>query len=294
MKILTAYFNSQLVNAGLPDDLEINWSLSYCQGDGVAFYGTLYSRHWNDLFKKIYPGQKRKQRMFERLLKSILDWENYYHKIVIYRNQFGYRYAHFNTMEIDAPQAENLSFFYDVEAKKEWYFSADNVYKYQALWDDFITDLEEYIRDLSKRLESEGYRIIGATPYESEVAYKFETKNYRVELITDPLPFYDHHFETHMYDCDFENIETLCSEALKGQARFVNVYAQVLDKKTGIALGEDYLGSLTYDPKDKSLGGYRQILIREAIKAARADDGLISRQAQLMKKTQNSQTYTSN
>lgn len=285
MNILHAYFNSQLVNAGLPDGLKIEWSLSYCQGDGMAFYGNINYSQWIKLFSHIYPNQKRKFRKFKRLARSILEWENYWDGVIeIRRNSYGYRYSHFNTMVIDSPSAEDFQFFCSGQAKKDWYFPTDKVYEYQSLWNDFVQDLGEYIRDLSIRLEKDGYRIIEATPYQSQVAYKFETANYRIELVTEPLEFYNHDFEDHMYDCDFEDIEELCSQVLKGQACFANVYAQVLDKKTGISLGEDYFGSLTYHPLDKTLGGYRQILIREAIQAARADDGLISRQAQLMMK----------
>ena len=50
MNILHAYFNSQLVNAGLPDGLKIEWSLSYCQGDGKAFYGNINYSQWIKLF----------------------------------------------------------------------------------------------------------------------------------------------------------------------------------------------------------------------------------------------------
>lgn len=285
MNILHAYFNSQLVNAGLPDDLEICWSLGHCQGDGMAFYGTIEHTQWLELFARIYPNQQRQYRKFERLAKSIIEWEGYWDVLIqIERNQFGHRYSHFNTMEIEAPSADNFRFFYDEQAKKTWYFPKGKVYEYQALWDNFVKDLTEYIRDLSRRLASEGYRIIEATPYEKEIAYKFETANYRIELITEPHHFYHHRFEAYLYACEYEDVETLCSQALNGQARFANVYAQVLDKQTGVTLGEDYFGYLTYAPSDKTLGGYRHMLIREAIKAARANDGLISRQAQLMQK----------
>lgn len=296
MNILHAYFNSQLVNAGLPDDLEICWSLGYSQGDGMAFYGNIDYTHWLDLFAHIYPNQKRKYRKFERLVKSIIEWENYWDSLIrIERNRFGHRYSHFNTMELDALSADSFRFFNDESAKKTWYFPASRVCEYQALWDEFIAELTEYIRDLSRRLESEGYRIIEATPYESEVAYKFETAHYRIEFVAEPHHFYNHHFESYMYDCEYEDVESLCVQAINGQARFASVYAQVLDKQTGISLGEDYFGYLTYDPADKTFGGYRQVLIREAIKAARSRDGLISRQAQLMQKSlSHLQNFTTN
>ncbi|HDX1039600.1 TPA: hypothetical protein RNX16_002144 [Pasteurella multocida] len=284
MNVLTAYFNTQLVNAGFPDNFEINWSLGYCQGDGMAFYGDIEHTYWLGLFQRIYPNQKRKYRKFERLLKSLIEWQSYWDSLItISRNHFGYRYSHFNTMDLQAPRATDFCFFNDECAKKDWYFSSEKVGEYQTLWDEFVSDLAEYIRDLSKQLEQEGYRIIEATPYQTEVAYQFETQHYRIEFVTAPHEFYANHFETYMYDCDFEDVESLCKAALNG-TRIANVYAQVLDKTTGIALGEDYFGYLVYDNDDKTFGGYRHILIREAIKAARSKDGLISRQAQLMQK----------
>ncbi|MGX2956053.1 hypothetical protein ACWIYZ_03050 [Ursidibacter arcticus] len=284
MNVLTAYFNTQLVKAGFPNDFEINWSLGYCQGDGMAFYGDIGHTCWLGLFQRIYPNQKRKYRKFERLTKSLIEWQNYWDCLIsIERNHFGYRYSHFNTMNLNAPSADDFYFFNDEQAKKEWYFPANKVGEYQTLWDEFVSDLDEYIRDLSKQLEQEGYRIIEATPYQTEVAYQFETQHYRIEFVTDPHEFYANHFETYMYDCDFEDVESLCKAILNG-TRIANVYAQVLDKTTGIALGEDYFGYLAYDKEDRTFGGYRYILIREAIKAARSKDGLISRQVQLMQK----------
>lgn len=286
MNLLTSHFNHQLIAAGFPDNLRIEWSLGYSQGDGVAFYGDIEHTCWLELFQRIYPNRKRQYRKFERLAKSLIEWQNYWDSLIkIECNAFGYRYSHFNTMELNAPNADDFRFFSDERAKKFWYFSADNVGKYQALWDNFVVDLSDYIRDISQQLAREGYRIIEATPYQKEVAYKFETANYRVEFITEPHEFYANHFETFMYDCDFEDMESLC-RAVLNDTRIANVYAQVLDRETGIVLGKDYFGYLTYHKNDRTFGGYLPILIRGAIKAARAPNGLISRQARLMQKNQ--------
>lgn len=39
--VLTEDFKMQLAECGFPD-VEVFWSLGYCQGDGVAFYGSVY------------------------------------------------------------------------------------------------------------------------------------------------------------------------------------------------------------------------------------------------------------
>lgn len=285
MNILHTYFNTQLVNAGLPDNLEIFWSLSYCQGDGMAFYGTIEHTQWLELFSHIYPNQKRQYRKFKRLIESIIEWDGWDVLIQIERNQFGHRYSHFNTMEIDAPCADDFRFFYDEQAKKTWYFPKNKVNEYQALWDNFINDLEEYIRDLSRQLASDGYRIIEATPSESEIAYQFETENYRIELIKDT---------SDLYACDVgdDNFEAICQDFIQGECGFADVCAKVIDKQTGVILGASDWCALTYDTKDNTFGGLRQELIREAISATRAQNSLIMRQARLMQKQFNYAIHT--
>lgn len=39
--MIKQHFQNELVKCGYPDDLTIEYSLGYCQGDGVAFYGDL-------------------------------------------------------------------------------------------------------------------------------------------------------------------------------------------------------------------------------------------------------------
>lgn len=59
---------------------------------------------------------------------------------------------------------------------------------------------------------------------------------------------------------------------------------EIKDKKTGIVLGSESYGYVTYPEKDHSFAGVRYELIREAIRGVRSQYGLIARQATLMKK----------
>ncbi|MFC1040772.1 hypothetical protein ACFGWM_03400 [Pasteurella multocida] len=268
MNILHTYFNSQLVNAGLPDDLEICWSLSYCQGDGVAFYGNIPHSYWSALFACIYPNQKRKLRKFERLVQSLIEWEFYCDSLIeIQRNQFGHRYSHFGTMVVDARSAEGFQFFYHHEAQKTWYFPKDKVFQYQALWNEFITDLAEYIRDISRRLASEGYRIIEATPSDKQFVYQFDTAHYSVQLVAEHSDFYNQPPECFFDDLD--GVHNMLNEVINGESYYANLCAQVIDRYTGQSLGKDYLYCACFDPKDKGFSGYKVELIRNAIADAR-------------------------
>ncbi len=41
--LIRRHCHNQLVERGWPDDLDIETNLSYCQGDGVAFYGRIHT-----------------------------------------------------------------------------------------------------------------------------------------------------------------------------------------------------------------------------------------------------------
>ena len=85
---LTEWMGEYLSERGLPSE-DIRFSLSYCQGDGVAFYGEV------DV-----PTLLRKYRVLSRY-RSILD-----HVIVsLSPNSYGHHYSHWNTMQIDVEWA---------------------------------------------------------------------------------------------------------------------------------------------------------------------------------------------
>lgn len=56
------------------DDLKVDWSLSYCQGDGVALYGDLY-----------------------RFQAPLLTWPDGLDKLKLERNSLANHYSHYNT-----------------------------------------------------------------------------------------------------------------------------------------------------------------------------------------------------
>ncbi|HDL4243016.1 TPA: hypothetical protein PW781_002582, partial [Mannheimia haemolytica] len=245
----------------------IEYSLNHCQGDGVAFYGRLGTDDLIQLFNHLNP-QKRKQKMFANLLTHIESWET--HDDIgfeIIRNRFGYRYSHWNTMELYAKTADQLVFFNDSDARRNWYFPTSKVYKYKGLWDEFIQDLEQYIKGTSREMESVGYQIIEASPYQTETVFKFNTENYLVELKRKPSEFYSELVDWAFGDmCDFEaTIEQIC----QGQLCYADFEATVTDKKSEIQLGLARLSGISYSPNDRSFSGYRQELIGEAIASAR-------------------------
>ncbi|PJG82794.1 hypothetical protein [Caviibacterium pharyngocola] len=99
MTILQDFFNHKLVEAGFPDGLNIEYSLSYCQGDGMAFYGTLPCDSWITLYKQINPNKSEKEYRRFAFLSEYIANNEYYNDVEITRNSFGHHYSHWNTME---------------------------------------------------------------------------------------------------------------------------------------------------------------------------------------------------
>lgn len=172
-------------------------------------------------------------------------------------------------MNLNAKTSDYLTFFEYWEAQKEWYFPRSKVWKYRDLWDDFIQELEGHIQDTSRSMERIGYQIIEASPYDTETVFKFNTENFVVELQRKHSEFYADPVEWVFGDmADFEvNIESIC----KGELCYADFEATVTDKESGIELGGDAITGLSYSPDDRTLSGYRQELVRNAIAEARSN-----------------------
>ena len=58
--MIKQHFQNELVKHGYPVDLTIEYSLGYCQGDGMAFYGSLGVDDVQALMKRLFgkPGEE--------------------------------------------------------------------------------------------------------------------------------------------------------------------------------------------------------------------------------------------
>jgi len=83
---ITDYLRGQIESAlgGYPDeDIEIAYSLSYCQGDGVAIYG-----------------------MIRRADAPDLTWPVNADHVMLARNSYGHHYSHYNSFSVDVCDEE--------------------------------------------------------------------------------------------------------------------------------------------------------------------------------------------
>jgi len=128
---LTMVFAETLKEWGFPhDDKAIEYRLSYSQGDGVAFYGTI---DVNQYLRKTQQLTK-----FRPLLRS----DDMYIEAWITRNSFGHHYSHYNTMSVES-NVENYE-----------YTLTENQHKLAELLQE---SLEEHVVHVSQELERMGY-----------------------------------------------------------------------------------------------------------------------------------------
>ena len=129
---ITELFKEILGGCGYPTD-DISWSLSCCQGDGVAFYGVIDTK---TVINRLYADDPDKIAAIMKL------WDTGLFDMKIVRNDFGHRYSHPNTMRVE--MSENA---YDTD---EGFQLAESV----------AADILAHVKDTSRVLEKTGYAEI--------------------------------------------------------------------------------------------------------------------------------------
>lgn len=149
---ITEKFTEKLSAMGYPTD-DLEWSLSYSQGDGVAFYGEV------DMDKVINRLEHKGYDLNYDLYRAIKD-KGLTITAKIYRNSFGYHYSHYNTMEVevDGDSIEVMvEYLYGDLDENEYIDKHDEIYNFLLKLKGCI---HNDIKDVSKELEKEGYSDI--------------------------------------------------------------------------------------------------------------------------------------
>jgi hypothetical protein len=123
-------YQTRLSELGYPVD-QIYWSLNYCQGDGMAFYGPLYTETLVKLRDRLMPGEGRSL--------PVTFFEEY---VTMSISDFNTHYNHYNSMHLD------IDLYRDISAKR------------QKALDKFYGLILDDIKNTSKELEAEGYQIL--------------------------------------------------------------------------------------------------------------------------------------
>lgn len=146
-----AYMFEQIIEEwGFPSD-DIQFSLGYSQGDGVAFYGSI------DVDTYL---RKAKRVTHYKLLKTGVEYW-----FTLKRNSWGTHYSHHNTMDL----------VYDATP---WDWDKDLDPKRQALLEELYEELLEKKDDLSHECEWAGYKHMEWLCSDEYIAEQCEANEY--------------------------------------------------------------------------------------------------------------------
>lgn len=148
-EFLSEDFKTQLAEYGF-EDTKVYWSLGYCQGDGVAFYGRVFAE-----------SLKEKDRQAKKLIDALQTaGDEIYIEITGANNH----YHHWNSMTVEI-EFENETDDEDLPARLK--------IARPALRENLEEYLAEKVKEISRELEKSGY---------AEIEYRYDEDAIRSEL----------------------------------------------------------------------------------------------------------------
>lgn len=227
---LQNYLKEQVAKKGYPD-MDVYYSLGYCQGDGVSWRGAIYSAEAAFLATRVMEG-----RDLFRVLKAIHEGAS----IRIGHNSNHYYHANTMTVESDGipseigdtitgPGGKRLS---ETDLQKE-------VLKVEKAWGCFSEAMLDDARSIAHDIEKQGYAIIDSMCYEEETVKEITTRNYRVEIQHTPDGGYLDYAEN-------EELEQLVTANCKIACVTATVY-EILDNGTEDEISSSSLGGVAFE-----------------------------------------------
>ncbi|HRH45205.1 MAG TPA: hypothetical protein PKY82_26440 [Pyrinomonadaceae bacterium] len=149
-QFLTEDFKMQLAEYGF-EGLEVYWSLGYCQGDGVAFYGNVDNENLKDKDRQAEKLINRLEAAGDEISIEITGKHGHYH--------------HWNSMSVEID--------YESETDEEDLPSRLKIA--HPVWRESLDGyLDEKVKEISRELEKCGY---------AEIEYRHSDEIIRQELI---------------------------------------------------------------------------------------------------------------
>ncbi len=147
---LSEDFKIQLAERGFPD-VKVFWSLGYCQGDGVAFYGSVYPEDLKEKDSQAAKFIKALEKAGDVLSIAITGENNHYH--------------HWNSMTVE------IEFESETDDDEQ---PARLKIARPVLRENLEEHLAEKVREISRELEKSGYL---------EIEYRYDESAIRDELL---------------------------------------------------------------------------------------------------------------
>ena len=261
--MINTHFKNSLTSLGYLD-MELAYSLGYCQGDGMAWYGELSRESLAILIPRLL-GELTSDNEVEKMLGVLRDYRRY-EKIEITRNC--HRYCHENTMTLDSTvEFRGLIDEDDEQAMSAADVTPELLARWDELWELFISKLQQDMRAVSLKLRDEGYALIEAMSRENESVWKFATENFTVELHEQVIDFSDLAVEFAWLEEDVQS--STIQAMLRGEQRCVNLKLEVKSSSQDWPMGSATAFCQFVEPNDRTYGGIRRQLAQEAIAEAR-------------------------
>tara|TARA_R110002051_G_C8762475_1_gene501895 strand:- start:2811 stop:3683 length:873 start_codon:yes stop_codon:yes gene_type:complete len=278
METLNLYFNHRLTQLGYGDDMEIRYNLSYCQGDGMAWYGTICDH--DVLIGRFIKSREATQtsvaqRLRVRRLKGALErhiallkqWSNEEVEIAMIGND---RYHHYNSMRVEseALEASELIELISEDAADDDDEATDThgITHDASVWDSYISWLQDDVEAISHILEREGYNICEAIVAEPRTVWERSTPNYVVTVELDGDDGGLSHWDEGLA------LDTL-SDLAQGNGCMYGLVAWVECRHSGQLLGRTSLGGIhstqSLQDVDGRAEGYLAEKVYESIETAK-------------------------
>lgn len=270
--LLTYHFKNELTKLGYPD-LTVEYSLGYCQGDGVDFFGNLRVCDVADIMKRLFDASRTQGSAVHRVknllaqkdignMLSVLSDSGYDWDVSIDRNMKIDSTVTFRSIdpaddEFLGDAAKDL----DEMLRAGW---RETTERWQEIWERFLDELKEEVQTLSRQLKSDGYRLLEATPYEETVVWERNTRTYLVRVTELPVG------EVHFCDLWDKGVrDDIIRGLLNGDERILGLRVEVLCRENGAVLGSHSLHELVIARDDRSYAHYRRDLLKDAVRQAR-------------------------
>lgn len=158
--ILTEDFKMQLAERGFPH-VEVFWSLSYCQGDGVAFYGSVYTQDLKEKDPCAAQFIKALEKAGDILSIGISGENNHYH--------------HWNSMTVEV----------EFESEDDEHLPPRLRIARPVLRENLEEYLSEKVKEISRELEKSGYAEIEYRMSEDAVREDLQGRDHLYEKSGD-------------------------------------------------------------------------------------------------------------
>lgn len=231
MSLMTWYFKKRLETWGY-GDCEIYYSLNSCQGDGVAWYGTLDEDNIRRLAARHLGGAQI------AAINRVLDKGGL--RLEIRCND--HHYSHYNTMSVDCELDEREMTTMEI-----------------ATVDELFDAIKEDVVDCSRQLERDGYKIVFASPLDAEMIRRYQRDTVCVEIWKHPV---DERYDMDGY-LEPEDLYLFVRSLIRGEGEFYDLEVRIEDDNREYE--PEWFGTAS-DVKD---GRYWLTLAREMVHDAR-------------------------